>query len=141
MIDAIWAKYDLDKNGVLDFEETLMFVKDMIDPNITAAVFEPIFREFDADNSGTIDRDEIAAFLNKFANHESDATSPLSPQKMGDQQSGITIKESTDSEESHSLTDSEGSVNGPKKYPQSFRIKDREKKSSKKITGEINVKH
>lgn len=65
MIDAIWEKYDDDKSGALDFEETLCFVRDIIDQNITAEAFKDVFEEFDADGSGTIDRDEIAVFIQK----------------------------------------------------------------------------
>lgn len=66
MIDAIWQKYDYDGNGTLDFQETLNFVRDIIDENITAEAFQDVFEEFDTDNSGTIDKDEIAVFISKI---------------------------------------------------------------------------
>ena len=71
MIDAIWEKYDVDKNGTLDFQEALCFLRDLIDQNITAEAFEDIFKEFDTDQSGTIDKNEIAVFINMITEIES----------------------------------------------------------------------
>ena len=56
----------------------LFFVREVLDQNITDEAFKLVFKEFDQDKNGTIDRDEIALFINKMAKNdepnEADAT-------------------------------------------------------------------
>ena len=70
MIDEIWAKYDQDGNGTLDTEELLVFVREVLDQNISDEAFEEVFKEFDLDKSNTIDREEVAIFISKLARND-----------------------------------------------------------------------
>ena len=68
VIDNMWEKYDVDRSGALDREETKNFVRytllDMnADDSFDDAAFEHVFNHFDKDGNGTIDKDEMLMFL------------------------------------------------------------------------------
>ena len=72
--NSVWAKYDVDNNGQLDYGETKKFtlevtsqiVKD--DPsfkNPTEEELEKVFKELDKDGSGLVDKSEMFEYLKK----------------------------------------------------------------------------
>ena len=72
MINQIWAKYDIDHSGELEFREIKRYVKDSIGI-IPDEVFLHIFNNFDQDNSGAIGKSEMLDFidmLTKEADHD-----------------------------------------------------------------------
>jgi Ca2+-binding EF-hand superfamily protein len=68
-IDEIWIKYDTDKNGVLDREETRTFVRENFEALGTDRSlleedkFNAVFNNFDKDGSGGIDKSEMYKFI------------------------------------------------------------------------------
>ena len=71
-VDEIWTKYDDDGNGYLDKEETKRFVQDTLSDMADGAGFndedfDQCFREFDKDNSGTIEKGEMVQFIKQVA--------------------------------------------------------------------------
>ena len=68
VIDNMWEKYDVDRSGALDREETKNFVRyTLLDMNaedsFDDAAFEHVFNHFDKDGNGTIDKEEMLMFL------------------------------------------------------------------------------
>lgn len=63
LINQIWAKYDTDLSGELDYKQTKRYVKDTIGC-IPDEIFCHVFNLFDKDNSGTIDKHEMVEFIN-----------------------------------------------------------------------------
>ena len=63
----IWAKYDKNKNGILEQSEMQMFIKDTLgsfeQPMIDSQTFEMIFKAFDTDGSGAVTKDEMLPFV------------------------------------------------------------------------------
>lgn len=63
----IWAKYDKNKNGILEQSEMAMFIKDTLasfeQPMIDSKTFELIFKAFDRDGSGGVTKDEMLPFV------------------------------------------------------------------------------
>ena len=62
LINQIWAKYDTDHSGELDYKQTKKYVKDTIG-GIPDEIFSNVFDLFDKDNSGTIDKHEMVNFI------------------------------------------------------------------------------
>ena len=63
-VDALWEKYDTDKSGQLDKEETKVFLKDVLSdippPNdYDEATFETTFNGMDKDRNGKISKKEM----------------------------------------------------------------------------------
>ena len=69
--------------------------------NISDDEFEEVFKEVDTDNSGTIDRDEIAVFINKVTQIENSSHNTETPLKC--------VNSSDSSISSHSLSSLESS--------------------------------
>ena len=65
VINDIWAKYDIDFSGELDYREVKKYVKDTIG-DLPDEIFSHIFNTFDEDNSGAIGKSEMIAFMNKI---------------------------------------------------------------------------
>ena len=69
MINEIWRDFDEDNNGFLDFNETYNFTMDFMSQlgddsqKISDNNFHKIFKIIDRDNSGQIDKDEMAIFV------------------------------------------------------------------------------
>lgn len=69
VIENIWDQYDLDKNGYLDYDETLNFTKDFMaqlgegNKGISVKNFDKIFKLIDKDGSGQIDKEEMVLFV------------------------------------------------------------------------------
>lgn len=60
----MWDTYDADRSGALDRAETKNFVKYALlgagaDDPFDDAAFEHVFARFDADGSGTVDKEEM----------------------------------------------------------------------------------
>lgn len=73
MIERIWDKYDADKNGELDREETGAFVRDLLgdcskmgDEWGDEDFEESVFAALDKDRSGTVDKPDLIAFMKRF---------------------------------------------------------------------------
>ena len=72
-VEDIWAEYDKDKSGLLDKEETKLFVKSTLTAmdgqgaEFSDEDFDACFAEFDKDKNGTIDKEEMAHFIKKVA--------------------------------------------------------------------------
>ena len=70
-VNLIWSEYDKDKNGYLDKKEAKKFVAKVLynlksKSDLDDGVFEQIFKQFDTNNSGTIDQQEMARFVMSF---------------------------------------------------------------------------
>ena len=63
IINQLWAKYDTDLSGELDYRETKRYVKDTIG-GIPDEMFLHVFNTFDKDNSGSIGKSEMIDFIN-----------------------------------------------------------------------------
>jgi Ca2+-binding EF-hand superfamily protein len=73
VIESIWDKYDVDGSGDLDREETRAFVLNMGNlvgsegmGEISDEDFNDVFNMFDADKSGTVEKDEMVDFIKHF---------------------------------------------------------------------------
>ena len=77
-VNDIWATYDKDGNGNLCKTEMRAFIATTLGqvdeafgkdsrPTISDEEFEAIFREFDIDESGTIEKDEMAILVKRMA--------------------------------------------------------------------------
>ena len=71
-VDDIWAIYDCDNSGYLDYDETRSFVKKTLEEftnsdEFCEEDFKQCFKEFDKDGSGTIEKDEMAEFIKNVA--------------------------------------------------------------------------
>ena len=67
----IWSEFDLDDSGTLCKAEARQFIDFIVDgqsgaKGINDTEFDKLFRIFDADNSGFIDRKEMAEILKSF---------------------------------------------------------------------------
>lgn len=75
-VDQLWVQYDTDGNGYLDRAETMRFVKDSMKEmgvsmeKLTDEDFEATFSEFDKDNSGTVEKQEMVAYMKKLVGLE-----------------------------------------------------------------------
>ena len=66
-VEQIWDIYDEDGNGVLDFDETKVFLNDYMEKfgkgeKLKLKEIKVLFKEIDEDKSGTLDKDEIIDF-------------------------------------------------------------------------------
>ena len=62
LIDAMWDKYDIDLDGVLNKKEAKRFVRDIMDSVHTefdGTEFSKVFVEMDLDGNGMIDKAEM----------------------------------------------------------------------------------
>ena len=69
-IARAWYKYDLDRNGYLDMNETFNFLKNFLAQQgqnaPTFTQFSRFFDEFDINQDGYISKNEMAVFFRKF---------------------------------------------------------------------------
>lgn len=93
-----------------------------------------MFKVFDVDGSGSIDRDEIAVFINKIALLEDDSPAKSSIGIEHKKKEDMSINLSSDSIDSHSLTSSDDdlSKSDKKVKPGSFKVKKKDGELSKK---------
>ena len=74
-VNNIWEKWDKNENGNLDRQEMRAFVEATLveagqentSQRLSEEEFDSIFREFDIDGSGTIEKDEMAILVKKMA--------------------------------------------------------------------------
>ena len=72
IVDDIWEKYDLNKNGFLDKEETKRFCEQTLSEmapdgkGFSDEDYDWYFKEFDKDGSGFVGREEMAKFVKKL---------------------------------------------------------------------------
>lgn len=72
LVDEIWCQYDVDDSGVLEKDEVKQFVKEYL-PELKQGFkysedgFEALFKEFDLDGNGSVDRFEMTEFIKKIA--------------------------------------------------------------------------
>ena len=61
-VEKIWIIYDVDQNGTLDYDEIKMYLKEMAYPHLKLNENQliSIFKSIDKDNSGFIDKHEMA---------------------------------------------------------------------------------
>ena len=67
-VDKIWDRFDSNDDGVLDQDEVFNFIREMvrgqIDPNqLKNHELLSIFKQFDLDRNGYIEKSEMLAFL------------------------------------------------------------------------------
>ena len=70
-LDDVWLEYNKHGSSSLDKEETEKFLNKYLpylseEGEFSEAEFEAIFKEIDKDGSGTIEKDELAIFMQKF---------------------------------------------------------------------------
>ena len=71
-INIIWEKYDTDKNGSLDRDETKKFMVESFNElgqeiEWTQQIFNEAFDELDTNKNGTIEKDEVFTFFKELA--------------------------------------------------------------------------
>lgn len=69
-INRNWSNYDKDNSGTLDIEESRKFCMDLCE-KIPGTIFnnkdfESLFKFFDTDNSGTLEKMEVANLLKRL---------------------------------------------------------------------------
>ena len=64
-VDKIWALYDLDKNGTLDYDEMKEYIQKTAFKwmNLSDRQVKEIYQNIDRDLNGTVDKEEMAQFL------------------------------------------------------------------------------
>ena len=67
-VDQIWDVYDADGNGLMDFEETKVFLNDYMEKfgtgeKLSKCELKILFKEIDDDGSGELDKEEIIELL------------------------------------------------------------------------------
>ena len=67
-VDQIWDVYDADGNGLMDFEETKVFLNDYMEKfgtgeKLSNRELKILFKEIDDDGSGELDKEEIIELL------------------------------------------------------------------------------
>ena len=72
-VDQIWDVYDADGNGVMDFEETKVFLNDYMGKfgsgeKLSNRELKILFKEIDEDGSGELDKEEIIVLLKAVCN-------------------------------------------------------------------------
>jgi Ca2+-binding EF-hand superfamily protein len=92
-VNKIWAKHDINRNGVLDRVEAANFLRDFYAtqgrPAPSMQQFSRFFQEFDKNRDGMIQKQEMARFIKNFM--DNNEVQQLSPTR-GDQ----WIKEQVD---------------------------------------------
>lgn len=68
LVDNIWADYDINGNGALDKPETKRFLHENLavlgfDTDISQDEFELVFKHFDKNNNGMIEKKEMVNFI------------------------------------------------------------------------------
>ena len=64
IIELDWHNYDSDKNGDLDEDESFKFIETLQPkPNLDREGYHKVFKKFDADGDGQLDKEEFIAFL------------------------------------------------------------------------------
>ena len=62
-VDAVWEKYDVNKNGVLDKDECMNFLRDtfkeVFGDDMTDEQLEGTFKMIDEDGSGGFSKEEV----------------------------------------------------------------------------------
>ena len=61
-VEKIWITYDLDKNGVLDFDEVKVYLKKVC-PHMPEDQLIHVYNKIDLNKNGTIDKEEMAVFV------------------------------------------------------------------------------
>jgi Ca2+-binding EF-hand superfamily protein len=92
VIDNIWDKYDDDKSGALDRDETKKFVQDTLGnlgsgDGFDQVTFDKVFEKFDKDNSGTVEKDEMVFIIKEILEGKygrSVSKGDVSPSKRGE---------------------------------------------------------
>ena len=72
-VDQIWDVYDADGNGVMDFEETKVFLNDYMGKfgsgeKLSNRELKILFKQIDEDGSGELDKEEIIDLLKAVCN-------------------------------------------------------------------------
>ena len=67
-VDDIWELYDTDQSGVLNKSQTKNFVIDTLknlrpDDKFSDEAFSDVFKSFDRDNSGNVEKKEMFYFI------------------------------------------------------------------------------
>ena len=64
-VEKVWTVYDLDDNGSLDYEEIVLYLKEMAFPHLDLCdeMIEIIFDKLDTDGDGTITKHEMESFI------------------------------------------------------------------------------
>ena len=72
-VDQIWDVYDADGNGVMDFQETKVFLNDYMGKfgkgeKFSNRELKILFKQIDEDGSGELDKEEIIVLLKAVCN-------------------------------------------------------------------------
>ena len=72
-VEQIWDVYDADGNGVMDFEETKVFLNDYMGKfgsgeKLSNRELKILFKQIDEDGSGELDKEEIIVLLKAVCN-------------------------------------------------------------------------
>ena len=69
-VEKLWDEFDTDKNGNLDMKETKLLIQKALNAEageeISDAAFKDVFEMIDIDQSGTVEKDEMKAFIVKM---------------------------------------------------------------------------
>ena len=81
VVDEIWQSYDLDGTNKLNKFEAKKFIEELL-PDMKAGhylgdnEFNRLFKEFDTDGDGTIDKAEMTNFIKRALNNDEDEEKP-----------------------------------------------------------------
>ena len=68
LVEELWAIYDEDKSGSLDYDETKLFITETLTSMgqkdaYNDHAFTQMFKRFDTDGNGLIDQEEMKRFI------------------------------------------------------------------------------
>ena len=87
--EDVWRKFDSDHDGELTLEEARPAVKFILarirgkyNQSFSEKRYKQLFKEFDVDNSGTIDKAEMTPFIKKLICHNHDGSNKSSAMSL-----------------------------------------------------------
>ena len=66
VINSIWTKYDTHNSGILDMDESKLFIKKMLGKEYNEESFKKVFASIDKANDNTLHKNEVIKYFQKI---------------------------------------------------------------------------